>query len=210
MRVRNMMSLAVVAALAGCGSATVTESQCVAGDWQTLGYRDGSLGYRSTQLLKHQDACVKHGAIPDRDGYLLGWEDGVREYCEPNNGFSVGVRGGSYNNVCPDDLRHGFLDAYQQGRKLHRARVEVRQLETALIRATSRLETVKGEIIASAAAQLSGTLTPQERLDLITDTQRLNDERVALEVEIPELERKLSRRSYELEQLDRSLASLTF
>ena len=56
--------------LSGCGGgASVSQNQCAAGDWQTLGYRDGVRGYRSTELLAHQDACGKHGVIPDRHGY---------------------------------------------------------------------------------------------------------------------------------------------
>ena len=69
MRHHLWSSSAVVAllfALAGCSSNSVSESQCIAGDWQTIGYRDGANGNRSTQLLAHQDACVKHGVIPDR------------------------------------------------------------------------------------------------------------------------------------------------
>ena len=59
--------------LSGCGGgATVSENQCIASDWQTLGYRDGVNGIRSSQLLKHQDACVEHGIIPDRAGYMAG------------------------------------------------------------------------------------------------------------------------------------------
>lgn len=203
-----ILSLAV---LSGCGSrATVSESQCVAGDWQTLGYRDGVNGYRSSQLLNHQDACVKHGAIPDREGYLVGWDQGVREYCEANNGFAVGERGQTYNNVCPDTLRADFLHAYQQGRQLYRVRMEVRRVENLLVQHSNRLEQVKSEIVASAAAQMSGTLTPAERLELLAQTQRLNDERVAIEVEIPELEYELSVKSRELDALNQSLATATF
>ena len=128
------MSSVVVAALlftlAGCSSNSVSESQCLAGDWQTIGYRDGANGYRSTQLLNHQNACVKHGVIPDRASYMAGWEQGVREYCEANNGYDVGERGEGYDNVCPDDMRDAFLAAYHSGRELYLARSEVSDLES--------------------------------------------------------------------------------
>ena len=64
--------------LVGCaGRTTVSENQCTAGDWQTLGYRDGVNGHRSSRLLQHQDACVRHGIVPDRAGYMVGWEEGI-------------------------------------------------------------------------------------------------------------------------------------
>ena len=68
----HLIIIAAVLALAGCGGgASVSQNQCIASDWQTLGYRDGTNGVNSSQLLAHQDACVKHGIIPDREGYML-------------------------------------------------------------------------------------------------------------------------------------------
>ena len=116
--------------LSGCGGgATVSENQCIASDWQTLGYRDGVNGIRSSQLLKHQDACVEHGIIPDRAGYMAGWETGVREYCQPNNAFEIGELGGGHANVCPNEMQTVFTTAYRQGRKLYLARVEISNLD---------------------------------------------------------------------------------
>ena len=101
--------LTALALLGGCASGgSVSENQCIAGDWQTMGYRDGAAGYRSSRLLKHQDACVEHGIVPDRNGYMLGWEQGAREFCQPNNGFDLGARGAGHNNICPVDIREAF------------------------------------------------------------------------------------------------------
>ncbi|MCZ6616489.1 MAG: DUF2799 domain-containing protein [Gammaproteobacteria bacterium] len=196
--------------LAGCsGGATVSESQCVAGDWQTLGYRDGVRGLRSSQLLAHQDACVKHGIVPDRHGYKLGWEEGIREYCEPYNGFSVGEHGNGHNNVCPSDLRAEFLTAYQEGRSLYLARMEVANLERAITRKVNRLEQIKAEIISTATAQLNPVLTTVERIELLARTERLNTERVRIREEIPALEQDLAIKARHLDALNGSLAAVT-
>ena len=40
-------SLTTLLTLAGCNTASVSESQCIASDWQTIGYRDG--GRRSAE-----------------------------------------------------------------------------------------------------------------------------------------------------------------
>ena len=202
---------ALLAGLAGCGGgATVSENQCVAGDWQTLGYRDGARGYRSSSILAHQDACGEHGIVPDRHGYMLGWEEGVREYCQANNGFAVGEHGYGHNNVCPDDLRADFLTEYHKGRSLYLARSAVARLERELVSAEARLETVKGELVASAAAQFSGTLLPAERVELIAKTQRLHEEQKNLEYEIGDLERELELKEQELAALDRQLAAAAY
>jgi len=208
MRLIFILTLSLL--VAACGSRpTVSENQCIAGDWQTVGYRDGTAGYRSTALLAHQDACGEHGIVPDRAGYMAGWEEGIREYCEPNNGFDVGERGQGHNNVCPEDLRGSFLDAYHQGRSLYLARVAVDNVDRALAQKSARLESVKSEIVSVAAAQFSGTLMPAERMELLARLQRLNDEQHALEAELSDLEVVREQKIRELDQVTRSLASVT-
>ena len=57
--VRQLTALLAIALLSGC--ATLSESQCAANDWQTVGYSDGARGQDSSRLLNHQNACMKHG-----------------------------------------------------------------------------------------------------------------------------------------------------
>lgn len=196
--------------LSGCaGRPSMSENQCAAGDWQTIGYRDGVNGQRSTRLLDHQDACMEHGVAPSRSEYITGWDQGVREYCDPNNGFHVGERGWTYNNVCPADLRSGFLAGYQQGRELYEARAAVAGLEREIASKTNRLANVKSEIVSSVAGQLDGELTAEERIELASRMQRLVEEQERLKREIPDLEVELDMKSRELDRLDQTLAAAT-
>jgi hypothetical protein len=197
--------------LSGCsGRGTVSENQCTAGDWQTLGYRDGVNGHRSSRLLEHQDACVRHGIVPDRDDYMAGWEQGVREYCTPNNAFDVGERGWGHDNVCPADQRTDFLAAYREGRSLYLARVEVANLERELDYKTARLGELKSAVVNTAAAQLNGDLTPAERIDLATEVQRLHEEKGRIEAELPDIEAELAIKRRELDKLSQTLAVTTY
>lgn len=203
--------VAILMMLGGCaGRSSVSENQCAAGDWQTIGYRDGVNGYRSTRLLEHQDACMKHQIVPDRAEYMVGWEQGVREYCEPNNGFTVGERGWQHNNVCPTDMASEFQKAWKKGRSLYQARVDVANLEQELDSKTARLTAVKSEIVSAAAAQLNAELTPTERVELATRVQRLYEEREQLNDDIPLIEAELDVKSRELERLTQSLAAVTY
>jgi hypothetical protein len=197
--------------LGGCASGgSVSQNQCIASDWQTLGYRDGVSGYRSSRLLKHQDACVEHGIVPDRGGYMLGWEQGAREFCEPNNAFAMGERGAGHNNICPSDQRDTFLAAYAEGRTLYLARVEVANLEHKISQRQGRLEHLKSEIVASATDQLNPMLTPGERIELLAYTNRLRDEKLNLQHEMPSLHRELDSARAELNSLQRTLAGVIY
>ena len=48
---RQIGLLAAVVLVAGCAGQQVTKNQCLAGDWHTLGYHDGSQGVSSSRLL---------------------------------------------------------------------------------------------------------------------------------------------------------------
>ncbi len=43
--------------------------------------------------------------------------DGVREFCQGDNGFQVGASGRVYNKICPADQEKAFLKEYSRGRK---------------------------------------------------------------------------------------------
>jgi len=208
MRIRFILLMAAFA-LAGCSNhGSVSKSQCVAGDWQTVGYRDGVHGQRSTRLLAHQDACGEHGVIPDREQYMVGWDQGIREYCESLNGFVVGERGQMQNNVCPEDLKPTFTRAYQEGRSLYLARTEVTNLEGAIYRCRARIDQIEVEMVSSVTAQLNPVLTPAARIELIAQVKWLEDEKRRLHAEIPALESELAIRTQELEDLESSMASV--
>ncbi len=209
MRFAILISLSLWLLGACAGRPTVSENQCAAGDWQTLGYRDAVNGYRSSRLLEHQDACVEYGIVPDRAAYMFGWDDGVQEYCEPNNAFSVGERGWQHNNVCPAGLREGFLHAYQEGRSLYLARYELANLEQHLEQNIADLAQVKSHIVSALAAQLDSGLTASERIELATRVQRLYEEKQRLSAEIPRLENELAIKFRALDRLNQSLAAVT-
>jgi hypothetical protein len=202
-----VISLALSIAVAGCGGGSVSESQCYAGDWETLGFRDGRHGLSHTRLLEHQDACVPHGVVPDRTAYLAGWQAGVAEYCRPSNGFDVGAQGYLHDNVCPEAQRHAFEDAYRSGRQLYLARVAVEDLEQAIADRHARLGQIDAELLDAATAQIDPALTPQARVDLVARMQRLADEKSAIQRELPGLESQLADRAARLAALQGALAS---
>ncbi len=199
--------LLVPTALACARNASVSESQCAAGDWETIGYRDGALGYRSSRLLAHQDACVPHGVTPDRAAYLAGWQQGIAEFCQPDNGFELGRSGEGHANVCPAAQRDAFLAAFDRGRSLFAAEARVREVESAIAQKTHRLHTIDEEMVATASAQLDPLLLPAQRIQLAARVKTLHDEKLRLKAEIPALEAELRLRLREFETLDGAVAS---
>ncbi|MEZ5560354.1 MAG: DUF2799 domain-containing protein [Pseudomonadales bacterium] len=201
--------LAGTLALAGCAS-TLTESQCLASDWQTVGYRDGIAGVQSSQLLNHQNACVKHGVVPDRNAYLAGWREGVYQYCQPGNGFAVGERGAGYANVCPAELEDAFQAAYREGRQLYVAQSEINQIYAGISQREGRIQSIKQELASITAAMISPESTAADRAAMLLTAKDLAEEQGRLEEEIQSLKAEVAYKSEELRALRTSLASVDY
>jgi len=126
-------------ALGGC--AAVTKEQCVAGDWTELGKAHASVGKPATHLDEVVKSCGQHGVTPDTTAYLSGWHRGVRNYCTPLNGFTLGKQYKTKSPICPPALASRFETAYQLGfviwtaeNRVDEARSEIRSLEKRLDR----------------------------------------------------------------------------
>ncbi len=171
--------------LSGC--ATLSESQCVAGDWESVGYRDGHSGHPSTRLLEHQNACVKHGVVPDREAYLAGWDQGVRQYCQPENGFNAGRSGAPFANVCPAEMQAPYHAAYQEGRELYLAQSEIDSLRQQIARNGYRLKEIARELAAAETRLVEEDMPALERRELLNRTRALAQEQGRLETEIQQM-----------------------
>jgi hypothetical protein len=142
---------AVVGALALASCATLNEEQCQVVDWQQLGVSDGASGFPATRVAQHQEACAKFGIPVNATAWQSGWEQGIRSYCVPANGLSVGRQGRPNRNACPADLAAPFNEAYRIGRDVYDAR--------------SDRDSVQGEI-DMLIADLAAAGTAQERSDI--------------------------------------------
>ncbi|MEN0088805.1 MAG: DUF2799 domain-containing protein [Pseudomonadota bacterium] len=147
--------------LAACQ--TISKEECAVANWSDLGQRDGQAGYPASRIERHAKACAKAGIAVDSQSYLAARSVGIRSYCTPANGLSVGRSGASYRNSCPADLEPGFLRTYNAASKLRRAE---RSVESARRR------------VDSVTDRAFGTdLTPEQRLNL---QRELNDARADL------------------------------
>jgi Protein of unknown function (DUF2799) len=194
------------ALLFGAGCASVSEHQCVAGDWHTLGYRDGSQGLDPSRLLAHQEACGEHGIAPDRDAYVEGWNDGVNRFCAPENGFELGSAGATYRNVCPPALSSDFHAAYYAGRQLFLAESEIAELEDLLIQRSAEQTRVSSELTTIEEHLIRADATADDRFQWLVEAKALVREQRDLESEIDALEIEIQSRKDDLILLRQSLA----
>lgn len=180
--------LALIALLLG-GCASMNESECMTVDWRTIGYEDGVAGYSGDRIGQHRKACAKHGVSPDLNAYNQGRDAGLREFCQPANGYRVGSSGGSYTGICPADLDAGFAAAYESGRELYTLESRVSNAQNQLVSKRRELERTEDSIVKKTAIIVGGESTTEERAQALVDTKQLAERVGRLKAEIIELER---------------------
>src|SRR3546814_10687305 len=79
-------------ALLQAGCATMNQDECLSGDWELVGYQDGTNGYPPSCMDKHAKACAAYGVRPDAATYMAARERGLFAYCTPPRGFREGRR----------------------------------------------------------------------------------------------------------------------
>ncbi|CAH0533827.1 hypothetical protein VST7929_01702 [Vibrio stylophorae] len=109
--------------------ATMNQQECLTANWQQIGLADGANGYRISQIDAHRQACAEYGVTPDLQAYTLGYQQGLKAYCAPANGYQVGYEGKAYYGQCPEAQHAAFFAAYQNGAKHFELRSEIQRLE---------------------------------------------------------------------------------
>jgi len=176
-------------ALGSC--ATMSEEQCLAGDWAGQGFNDGAAGYAMSRLGEHAEACGKHGVVPDDAAYRSGWSEGVLRYCTIENGFRVGAEGGGYAGVCPAGVERDFLIAYEDGRAIHLAEQAVSEARSRVDSNGYRLEELDDKIEAKQRELRAEGLTEEERDTIRNRIRELRREREDTEREWRRAQREL-------------------
>lgn len=179
MRITSVITLSVLiaggAVLNGC--ATLSEEQCIAGDWYGIGVSDGSQGYSYARLGDHTQACASHGITPDARIYEQGRQQGLRNYCTPYVGFREGREGDSYAGVCPADLEGDFLAGYSDGRIVHAAQQAYHTAYSDESRYRQDAANIETQIRNEETALLADGLTDEQRRVIRDRIRRLRDDR---------------------------------
>ena len=169
-------------------------------DWRTAGYEDGVAGYSGDRIAYHRKQCGKFGVTPNLDEYQTGRSQGLREFCQPANGFRFGARGNSYAGVCPVELDRKFAEAYESGRQLYSLRSRVSHASSQLNHMHQEIDHIDSDMIRIGAEMISPETSIEQRAQLVLSTKQMAERRGELKAEIPQMERDLS--AYERDLAD--------
>ena len=197
------MLIGAVMMLMGCSS--MSEKECLATDWRTVGYEDGVAGRSGDRIGRYREQCSEHGVAPSLSEYQAGREQGLREFCKPVNGFRVGARGAVYNGVCPADTDDAFLDAYQSGRQLYALRSRVNSTANAIRSAQAEIERLDQDLITIGAQIIDSSTSTERRAQLVVDSKHMAERRGELRARIPAMQNDLAAYQRELDDYSASL-----
>ncbi len=127
MLIKWALPLTLLALSAAC--ATLDENECRSVDWRELGRADGAKGYESTRLGEHMEACGRYNIAPNIEAYRAGREEGLRQYCTPDNALDMGIKGMTYRQVCGGEKGETFALIYARGAALRTIRSDIQAME---------------------------------------------------------------------------------
>jgi hypothetical protein len=128
MRISLIIAAAMVA-LFQISCASMSKEECQMGNWYDYGHRDSAKGQTSDTFMKHSEACMKHGVTGNKEQYMAGFKEGLKEFCTPENAYQFGVNGGQYKNTCPPETHSKFNMSYKKGKEIYDINAQINSLQ---------------------------------------------------------------------------------
>lgn len=172
--------LVLSASLCITACASISEEQCLSGNWQELGYKDGSNGTNIDRVDEYADVCSEHGVTVNANLYSTGYKQGIQTYCTDTQGFRAGENGSSFNKACSGFT--GYEHAYSEGRVIY----EIESEYAGLIKEYNDL--LDDYISIEATLKADETFTEKERKNLRSKQDRIKRELRGLRYDIRDFE----------------------
>ncbi len=166
------------------GCASISKEECEVGDWAAIGEKDGAKGVKSKKFYSYVKECKEFGITADKKAYDKGYNNGVKTFCTPSNGYDLGSKGRSNPNVCPKGMSAAFAAAHKKGMRIYDVKSQIKKKE-------SKIESINDQIAKMQDEMVSGRLTgPQVAMKSIK-VDKLRQEQKLVEKEKESLDKKL-------------------
>ena len=101
-------------------------------DWHVHGVMVGASGLSMGEARDNLEGCNDTVLRADRNAYIEGYNEGIKQYCTKTSGFHAGTNATPYLGVCPDESEDEFLIGYEVGHSLLMAHVDLNDAKVAL------------------------------------------------------------------------------
>ncbi len=181
---RIATALLLALTLASC--ATMSHDECKVADWRDVGLRDGLAGKPLALLSTRTSDCAEAGVRVDGGAYRQGREKGLYSFCRLENAVPLGLKGGSYEGVCPPQIDSEFRRRVQAGHNVYTLRGEASRLDSRIESQERRLRTLDRD----EERKLRDANKEDDRRRI---RREIDDERKRIRDELRDLDRNLRR-----------------
>ncbi|MDH5557990.1 MAG: DUF2799 domain-containing protein [Alphaproteobacteria bacterium] len=123
--------LVALLVLSACES--ISEEECLAADWYSIGVEDGSKGQPMSRIGAYRKDCAEVGVSPDATKYGEGRLVGLQSFCTYDRGYDEGKNGSGKTSVCPPgNMQAEFMQGYNAGYYIYEVKQNIRKLEREL------------------------------------------------------------------------------
>jgi hypothetical protein len=145
MNIQRVLGLCFVSlGLASCS--VMSPQECRLANWHEVGLVDGMAGNALGRFEQRRGACAEAEVVADTQAYLAGREQGLRSYCQLSNALQMGLRGESYQGVCPPAIDAEFRRQHDIGYNVFHLRGELAQLQSRYDGLEKQLRSKKDEL----------------------------------------------------------------
>ena len=188
MRSLTIIPIAISLTLTSCTS-SMNSVECAMADWRAIGYEDGAQGRGPNKFGERRMACAGHGVTPDFEAYMGGRDKGLAQFCRPQNGYRLGVRGYRYTGVCPSEQEPAFQAAHIDGYGLYQRRATVSRIGKRLRNSKRRADKIEIELVEKTAQLVSASVEIARRAAIGVEIKQLADKKAELRLKISELQK---------------------
>ncbi len=148
-KIKFSILVLTVFTLNACSFNSLSTQQCISGDWYSIGYNDGSLGYSNNRINNHQQACSEAGVIPNFKQWEEGRQQGLKEnYCTEHNAYQLGISGHNFNYVCSIELTKKLEPIYLKAHHKYITKKEILEMKQTLSKYKTELKKLRrGEML---------------------------------------------------------------
>jgi ribosome modulation factor len=169
----SALLLAALIAMTGCSS--MSKKECINANWYQLGFQDGRAGAASSSVQGYVQTCSKHDISINQTDYLDGHAEGIRTFCQPNNGYQIGLRGRSLPQVCPADMQKSFSEAHAKGYTEYKIKQDISAAEKAFANALKQQTQIENKLI-NATVDLYAVETGGDKTNAQQAVNELNSQ----------------------------------
>lgn len=155
---------------------TLNKDECKTANWRTIGYEDGTRGYKASRIGQHRSACAEYGIRPNLNAYNAGRNEGLHHYCIPTTAYNKGLSGYSYNGVCAGYNEREFLDAFDHGLTIYKAKKRLKNLKNKYSEEENYIARLERRLHKKEDRLVSGKLSKVKALMLLNETKEMAEE----------------------------------